>query len=350
MLLLLDEGEHSAQHVGGIAGNGEVHIHVLAQLAGVDVDLDDGGVFCKSLGVQGHTVRETGAQRDENIAVGHSPVRGVAAVHTDHTDVHRVTVGHDARRHQGVGGGDLSLVDQIPQGLAGGCAPHAAAEVDQRTLRRVDDVGGPLDLFGVVGGHGADLLRLLGGELADGGGHVLGDVHEDRALAAALGDAEGRAHGVGEVLDLAHREIMLGDGHRDALNVGFLKAVRAEARRGNVAGKGDHGHRVHVSGGDAGDKVGRARTTGGQHHTGAAGGTRVAVGCMGCTLLVGGQHMGDAVGVLVQLIVKVQHCAAGVPEEGIHPLLAENFHKNLRTIQLHFSSLLFPILFQLYTF
>ena len=75
--------------------------------------------FLQSLGVQGHTVRETGAQRDENIAVGHSPVRGVAAVHTDHTDVHRVTVGHDARRHQGVGGGDLSLVDQIPQGLAG---------------------------------------------------------------------------------------------------------------------------------------------------------------------------------------------------------------------------------------
>ena len=71
---------------------------------------------------------------------------------------------------------------------------------------------------------------------------------------------------------------------------------------------------------------------------------------MGCTLLVGGQHMGDAVGVLVQLIVKVQHCAAGVPEEGVHPLLAENFHKNLRTIQLHFSSLLFPILFQLCTF
>ena len=33
---------------------------------------------------------------------------------------------------------------------------------------------------------------------------------------------------------------------------------------------------------------------------------------MGCALLVGGQHMGDAVGILIQFIVKVQHSAAGV--------------------------------------
>ena len=345
VLCLLDEGEHPAQNVGGIAGDGQIHIHVLAQLAGVDVDLDDGGIFRKGLGVQGHTVREAGAQCDEDIAVGHGPVGGVAAVHSHHADVHRVAVRHDACRHQGVGGGDLRFVDEVPQGLAGGCAPHTAAKVDQRPLGRVDEVGGPLDLFFAVRGHGADLFRLLGSKLADRSGHILGDVHEDGAFAAALRNAERGPHGVGQVFDPAHREIVLGDGHRDALDVGFLKAVRAKARRGDVAGEGDHGHRVHVGRGNAGDEVGGTRPAGGQHHAGTAGGAGITVCRMGGALLVGGQHMGDAVGVLVQLIVKVQHCAAGVTEDGIHPLLAEHLNKNLRTIQLHVLSLLFPVSF-----
>ena len=286
-------GEHPAQHIGGIAGDGQIHIHVLAQLAGVDVDLDDGGIFRKGLRVQGHTVREAGAQRDEDIAVGHGPVGGVAAVHSHHADVHRVAVGHDACRHQGVGGGDLRFVDEVPQGLAGGCAPHTAAKVDQRPLGRVDEVGGPLDLFFAVRGHGADLFRLLGGELADRSGHILGNVHEDGAFAAALRNAERGPHGVGQVFDPAHREIVLGDGHCDALNVGFLKAVPPDPVRGHVAGKGYHGHRVHIGRGNAGDQIGGTRAAGSQHHAGAAGRAGIAVCRVGRALFMCRQHMGE---------------------------------------------------------
>ena len=61
--------------------------------------------------------------------------------------------------------------------------------------------------------------------------------------------------------------------------------------------------------------------------------------------------MGDAVGVFVQLVVEVQHCAAGVAEEGVHPLLTEHLHKDLRTVQLHGEFLLFPFpISTLYTF
>ena len=49
-------------------------------------------------------------------------------------------------------------LDQVTQGLAGSRAPHAAAEIDQRALGRVDDIGGPLDLLFVVGGHGRQEL------------------------------------------------------------------------------------------------------------------------------------------------------------------------------------------------
>ena len=51
---------------------------------------------------------------------------------------------------------------------------------------------------------------------------------------------------------------MLCDGHRNALDVRFLKAVLADTAGGHVAGKGHHGHRVHIGGGNAGDQIGRA--------------------------------------------------------------------------------------------
>ena len=50
------------------------------------------------------------------------------------------------------------------------------------------------------------------------------------------------------------------------------------------------------------------------------------------------QRMRD---ISVQLVVEVQHCAAGVAEDGVHPLLTEHLHKDLRTVQLHGEFLLF---------
>ena len=273
----LDLGQHGVQHIGCIAHDGKIHIHVLAQLAGVNIDLDDGGVFGKGLGVQRHAVGKAGAHRDEHIALCHRPVGGVAAVHTQHPQIHRVAIGHNACGHQGVGGGDLRLVQQIPQRLAGGRAAHAAAKVHQRTLGGVDEICRPVHLLFIIGSHGADRLRLLGGELAHCCGHVLGDIHQHRAFAAALCNAESCPHGVSQVLYPAHREVMLCDGHCDALDVRFLKAVLADTAGGHVAGKGHHGHRVHIGGGNAGDQIGGTRAAGGQHHAGAAGGAGVAV-------------------------------------------------------------------------
>ena len=109
----------------------------------------------------------------------------------------------------------------------------------------------------------------------------------------------------------------------------------------HVAGEGHHGHRVHIGRGNAGDQIGGTRAAGSQHHAGAAGGAGIAVCRVGRALLVGGEHMGDAVRIFVQLIVKVQHCAAGITKKGVHALLAEDLHKNLRTIQLHGEFLLF---------
>ena len=122
---------------------------------------------------------------------------------------------------------------------------------------------------------------------------------------------------------------MLGNGHRNALNVSFLEAVLAQTAGDNVARKGHHGDRIHVGRGNAGDQVGSTRAAGGQHHTGAARCAGVAIRCMGRALLVGRQHMGDAISVLIQLIVKVEHRTAGIAKDGIHALLTKDLYKNL---------------------
>ena len=50
---------------------------------------------------------------------------------------------------------------------------------------------------------------------------------------------------------------------------------------------------------------------------------------------MGGQHVGDPVGVLVQFVVQVQHRAPGVAENGVDALLTEDLDENLRTVEQH---------------
>ena len=179
-----------------------------------------------------------------------------------------------------------------------------------------------------------------GGVLGAGGGHILGDVHQHRALAAGLGNAESGPHGVGQLLHMPHNKVVLGDGHGDAGDENFLEAVLADIAGAHVAGEGHQGHAVHIGGGDAGDQVGGAGAAGGQHHAGAAGGPGVAVRRVAGALLVGGEHMADLVLALVQFVVEVQHRAARVAEQGIHALLHQYPGEDLRAGKRHVCFLL----------
>ena len=241
----------------------------------------------------------------------------------------RLTVAEDTGGHQGVGGGHAGLFQQIAQGLAARRAADAAAEVDDRALRRVDHLSGLFDVLLIIPGHGAYELGSLGGELTGGSRDVLWNIDEDGTLAARLRNAEGCAHRVGQVLDPAHRVVVLRDGHRNALNVGLLEGVLAQQRCGDVAGEGDHRHAVHVGCGNAGDEVRGTGAAGGQHDAGAARGAGVAVRRVGRALLMGGQHMADAVRVFIKFIVQIQHCAAGIAEQGVNALLDQHFDEDL---------------------
>ena len=55
----------------------------------------------------------------------------------------------------------MCIRDRVTQGLAARRAAHAAAKVDDRAFRFIDEPCGFLDLLLIIAGHGSDQLRLL---------------------------------------------------------------------------------------------------------------------------------------------------------------------------------------------
>ena len=335
VLGLFDIGQNGLQDIACIAGQAQVYCDIFAKLARVDVDLDDFGTLGEGVGVQRHTVTEPCADGNNEVGLINGLVGGVAAVHTQQPQIVRLAVAQHTGGHKGVGGGHTGLFQQIAQGLAARRTAHAATEVDDGALRLVDHPGSGLDLLLIVAGHSADQLRCLGGELTAGGGDVLRNIDQHGAFAARLGNAEGGAHRIGQILNTADCVVVLGDRHRDALDVGLLKGVLAQQGRSHIAGEGDHRYAVHISGGDAGDKVCGARAAGGQHYTGAAGRAGVAVRSVGGTLLMCGQYMAYTVGIFIQFVIQIQHGTAGIAEQGVNALFDQYLNEDLRTGQFH---------------
>ena len=122
---------------------------------------------------------------------------------------------------------------------------------------------------------------------------------------------------------------MLDDGHGDAHDVGLLEGVRADDAARDLARDDDHGHGVHVGGGDAGDGVGGAGARRHEDHADLARGARVAVGHVRGALLVAGEDVMDLLGV-VERVVDLDGLAAGVAEDGVHALGLEAGDDGLR--------------------
>ena len=115
----------------------------------------------------------------------------------------------------------------------------------------------------------------------------------------------------------------------------LLEAVQAQEIPGHVAGNGHHRHGIHIGCGDACHQVGGAGAGGGDAHPYPAGSPGITVCRMGRGLLVGRFNMADFVAVLIEGVINIQHCPAGVAEHGIYALLQQAFHDNIRTVALH---------------
>ena len=119
---------------------------------------------------------------------------------------------------------------------------------------------------------------------------------------------------------------MLGDRHRDAVDIHLLEGIGADHRQRHLAGDDDHRNRVEGSVGDRGDQVGRTRATGSDAHLRHAGHACHALGHEARTLLVARQHMANQLAAR-KGIVKRQDGATGNTGNGAHTLTFEEAHK-----------------------
>ena len=299
----------------------------------------------------GDAIVEARADIDQHVAVIHRQVGFVGAVHAQHAEELLVRRRKRAEPHQGVGDGIARHVHELGEQLRR-LRPgidHAAAGVEDRLLGIGDQLDRLLDLCGV----GLDLRaialvlhRLVGRHIVVlVHQHVLGQVDDDRPGAARARDVEGLVDRARQIGDRLHEIIVLGAGPRDARGVGLLEGVVADQMGRHLAGQADDGDGIHQRIGEAGHRVGGARTRGHQHHAHLAGRARIALGGMDGRLLVAHQDVAQPV-LLEQRIVDRQDRAARIAEDDLDFLVDQGFHQQIGAsrgglLGLHDTGLLF---------
>jgi hypothetical protein len=117
-------------------------------------------------------------------------------------------------------------------------------------------------------------------------------------------------------------EAVLHDRAGDTDHVGFLEGIGPHHAARHLSRQDDHRDRVHVGRGDTGNGVGRTRTGGHQHHTGFSGGAGIAVGHMGCGLLMADEDVRDFL-FLEQGIVDMQEGTTRIPIDVLNAFVTQ---------------------------
>ena len=139
---------------------------------------------------------------------------------------------------------------------------------------------------------------------------------------------EGLSHTRNDVLGTGDEEGMLDEGHCGTDDVGLLKGIRPDSTTSDLAGDGQHRHRVHVRVGDGGDEVGS--TGAGCRHadSGPARDHGVALGGVAGTLLMAHQNVPDPRRG-EQWVVEGQNGTARHPEDVSDTKLFQRAHQSL---------------------
>jgi hypothetical protein len=130
-----------------------------------------------------------------------------------------------------------------------------------------------------------------------------------------------------QVLD---QEIMLDAGAGDADRIDFLERILANHVARHLAGQHHQRNRIHVSGGDTGNRIGRTRAGSHQANAGLASGARIAVRRVRGTLFVAHQDMLH-VRLFLQRVVNMQDCPARIAKDMFDAFVLQKLDYDFRT-------------------
>ena len=237
LALGLHHGEELAERGLGVGDHRDVGDHALADLGGVDVDVDevlDAGRERVQPG--GDPVVAAHPDHHQHVRVADRLV-GVAGAHeADHLERHRVLERERPGAEQGPADRDVGAVGQLQHLLLGAGDEHAPrpSSITGRFASLMSSAMRASLAGSGSGGRreGAEPHRLLGVvELGDRRLEVLGEVDDHRAGAAGAGDVEGLLDGGGDVLDPGHQVGVLDHRHGRADDVATPGSCRCRSRR-----------------------------------------------------------------------------------------------------------------------
>ena len=124
--------QHAVQflkHSFAIAHDGDIHVNVLSNRGGINVNVDDFGSRTKLGNLAGDAIIKPGTHGNHQIRIMHGHVGHVRPVHAEHPQRQWMFPRKRSQRHQGLIHGNLSHFGQF-KNLRGGLGQlHAAAKV-----------------------------------------------------------------------------------------------------------------------------------------------------------------------------------------------------------------------------
>src|SRR5215212_903717 len=302
----------------GVRGYPNGRLYDLAELRGVDVDVDDLRVFGELVGRPRDPVVEAHPDGEKEVGAVYGAVDAGLPVHPRPAQVQRVVVGEGAYTEQRRHNGDARPLREQPQLHLGAPQRDPMPGQDQGPLRVTQEHRGPLEPRRL---HRRRCLPqtsvavvVRGREL-----HVLGHIDEDGARSSRAGDLEGTPHRRVELVGVFDQEGVLGEGQRHAHDVRLLEGVLAERRTPDLASDRHQRHGVHLGRGQPRNQVGRPGPARRHAHPDATRRPGVAVSRVGRGLLVAGEDVFQRI--VGEGVVERHDRAPRIPEEVLDPFV-----------------------------
>ena len=323
----------------GVADVRPVDVLDLADLRGVDVEVDDASARRELLDLAGDAIVEARADGDQQVAVLDRVVRERRAVHAEHAQrqvaggVHRADA-HQRRHHR-----NLETLGEFAQLGRRVAVDHPAADVEQWPLGVAEQGEEALRLGRRDGG----LLQLVeplavAGQRQRAGAvehrlrqlHVARDVDHHRTGTAAARQLEGAAHGRLDLVLVGEQEDVLGARRHDVEDRRLLERVGTHRRARHLTADQHHRDRVGLAVAHRRDGVGGAGSGGHQEDADPPARARVASGHEAGALFGGGDDQPDLLFGRARLVVAEdgvvgrQDRAAAVAEDGVDALVGQH--------------------------
>ena len=313
--------------------NRDMSVLVLVDLRSVDLHVDDASVLGELGELSGDAVIEADSQGQQEVRIVHGVVGVDGAVHAQHVERKVMIAGNRSQAVHGHRHGNARLGGELAQLFMGIRGQHPPSAVDDGPLAARDGRDDLADRLRrrrrrqVVPGqvHRHIVIRVgYQGVL-----NVLGDIDQDRAGPAGIGDMKCFLHHPCNVPGTLHQVVMLGDRAADFGHWRFLKGISANDVAGNLPRDRDQGNRVEFSVRQPGDQIERAGPGGGHDHAGLSRDSRVTFGREDPALLVPRQDGPDPVPESCQGLVHGHAGPAGVGKDDFDSVPYQRFDQNV---------------------